>query len=447
MRMEFVRSLHQRPFVRNVAIVASGTLVAQIIAIVFTPIITRIYGPDAFGAAGVFSSLLMIVGPIAALSYPIAIVLPDHDYEAVALVKVSLLIAGCLSALFALIIYVFGDNLIVLLQIEQIKPWILLLPIAMFASAGYQVMQQWVIRQQLFGASARIDVIHSLTVNIAKTGGYFQPVAGVLIMIAAIAPGLRAVMLALSSRWPNASQRRETNKSGIALEANATMKTATLTYCCYPLYRAPQSLINAVSQSLPVLILARFEGAAAAGLYVLATQMLALPSMLIGQSVSSVFYPRFAEAARKGEDLTRLLGHATLSLAVVGAVPYGLVMLCGPWLFGFTFGDAWYTSGEYSRWLAVWWFFGFINRPSFAAIPTLELERCLLTLEVASTTARIAALIVGFTYFSQPIAAIILLSIVGALGNVVLIGFVYLVILKHSQTGPRTPPLSGAGTR
>lgn len=41
-------------FLRNVFTVASGTAGVQILSAVFVPIITRLYGPEAFGLFGTF---------------------------------------------------------------------------------------------------------------------------------------------------------------------------------------------------------------------------------------------------------------------------------------------------------------------------------------------------------------------------------------------------------
>jgi len=41
--------LKRSAFVRQVAMVAGGTAAAQAVAIAGTPIVTRLYGPDAFG--------------------------------------------------------------------------------------------------------------------------------------------------------------------------------------------------------------------------------------------------------------------------------------------------------------------------------------------------------------------------------------------------------------
>src|SRR5690625_3723904 len=95
------RLLNSR-FVRNVALVATGTAGAQAITMAFSPVITRLYGPDAFGMLGTFTATLAVVTPIAALTYPIAIVLPKKDDDARAIAKLSFLLALCISVVFAI---------------------------------------------------------------------------------------------------------------------------------------------------------------------------------------------------------------------------------------------------------------------------------------------------------------------------------------------------------
>src|SRR5690625_2405156 len=99
-------------FVRNVSIVATGTVGAHVISIAVSPIITRLYGPEAFGIMGTFNSLMSIIIPIAALTYPYAIVLPKKDEEAVSIMRLSIIISILIS-LILLFIIVFLKELIV----------------------------------------------------------------------------------------------------------------------------------------------------------------------------------------------------------------------------------------------------------------------------------------------------------------------------------------------
>jgi len=128
-------------FARNVAVVASGTAGAQAITIAFAPLITRIYGPEAFGLLGTFLAILAVAAPIAALAYPIAIVLPKDDRDALGLVRLSVIlscgIAGLATALFAF----GGDWLTATLGAESVAGYLFLIPVSMLFAAWMGIAQ------------------------------------------------------------------------------------------------------------------------------------------------------------------------------------------------------------------------------------------------------------------------------------------------------------------
>ncbi|HAQ72765.1 MAG TPA: polysaccharide biosynthesis protein, partial [Pseudomonas sp.] len=84
---EALRGGMRSKLLRNILTVVSGTAGAQAITMAFMPVITRIYGPEAYGVLGTFLSVTLMLVPIAALTYPIAIVLPKRDGDARGLVR------------------------------------------------------------------------------------------------------------------------------------------------------------------------------------------------------------------------------------------------------------------------------------------------------------------------------------------------------------------------
>ena len=417
-------------FVRNVAIVASGAAGAQAITIAFAPLITRLYGPEAFGILGTFMALLNVVIPVAALSYPIAIVLPKDDSDAKGIARLSayiaLGIAGCLS----LFLLIGGDWLVEILSVQEISSFIFLIPLAMLFAAFVEIARQWLIRKKQFGITARVDVFKAFTVNAAKAGfGFFYPFATVLIILTSIGHALQAAMLGVGIKKSSNSQNTKSNETAIKPKLLNLAKR----HYDFPLYRAPQIFINAVSVSLPVLMLSAFFGPASAGFYVLGKRILGLPSMLIGKSVGEVFYPRITEAFHNDENLTRMIIKATLSLAVVGFLPFIIIVVFGPWLFGIIFGNEWVTAGEYARWLSLMLFFNFINKPAVAAIPVLGLQRGLMIYELFSTGSKILALYIGFVLFEIDTVAVAIFSVFGAIAYIILILWVIFSSIRRTQ--------------
>lgn len=164
-----------------------------------------------------------------------------------------------------------------------------------------------------------------------------------------------------------------------------------------------------------------YFGPASAGFYTIANLAIVMPSMILGKSVSDVFYPKVVDTKRKGENISLIITKATLAMVVIGAIPFLIVFLYGESIFGFILGDDWLLAGKYASWLSIMLFFGFINKPVVSSIPVLNLQLWLLKYEVFSTVSKIAAILLGLFFFKDDICSIMLFSISGALAYMYLI--------------------------
>src|SRR5690625_4492774 len=189
-------ALTKKPFIRNVAVLATGTAVAQIITMLLSPIITRMYGPEAFGIMGTFGAIMNIIVPIAALTYPIAIVLPKYDEEAKGLIRLSLIITISISIISFTILALFNKQIVNIIHLEEVAAYLYLIPLVIIFAGLMQVTEQWLIRTRQFGINARVSVLQSLIINGSKVGiGFFYPVATILVVLSAFAIGLGAQLI------------------------------------------------------------------------------------------------------------------------------------------------------------------------------------------------------------------------------------------------------------
>ena len=386
---------------RNILTVVTGTAGAQAITLAFMPVITRIYGPEAYGVLGTFLSVTMMLIPVAALTYPIAIVLPKRDGDARGLVRLALAIALSLATVVALALQFFGDQLARTLEIEIIQPYLMLIPFVMFCGAALEICQQWLFRTQRFRITASVAVGHSLLFNSMRTlAGLVQSSALVLVCTTALQQALHAAMLGL------AMLRAKPHADNHADEAEQGMLALARRHSDFPRFRAPVMLINAVSQHLPTLVLAAYFGPAAAGFFALCKQALTMPTNLIGKSVADVYYPRISRAIHDREPVAAMLLKATAALGLVGLVPFSLVAVFGPWLFALVFGEQWHVAGEYARWLALAEYVIFVSRPCVVAVPALSLQARFLLFEIFSTSLRVLSLFGGALLIGTALATV-----------------------------------------
>jgi O-antigen/teichoic acid export membrane protein len=424
------QALIKSKFVKNVAIVSVGAAGAQLINIAFAPLITRLYGPESFGVLGTFMAILNVLIPVAALSYPIAIVLPKDDRDAKGIAKLSAYIALSIAGFISVILLLYGDWILNLFRIHDNSKFILLIPFAMLFAAFVEIGRQWLIRKNQFGITARVDILKALTVNSSIAGfGIFYPFATVMIVLTTIGHALQTAMLGVGIKKLSNYQHRNINESTNKIKLFDLAKR----YYDFPFYRAPQIFINALSLSLPVLMLTVFFGPHSAGYYILGNRLLGLPSMLIGKSVGEVFYPHITKAFHNDDNITHVIIKATISLAAVGLLPFIIVMAFGPWLFSFIFGTEWVMAGEYARWLSLMLFFKFINKPAVASIPVLGLQRGFMIYELFSTGSKLAVLYTGFVLFEVDTLAIAFFSIFGAIAYAILIVWVILSSIGRTQ--------------
>lgn len=418
--------------VRSITLVAAGTAGAQLINVAFTPIVTRVYGPEAFGLLGTFLAILAVVTPLAALSYPIAIVLPKENKEASTLAGASVVIALVTSLLAALLLFFAKPQIVDLFDLQAVEPYLFLLPLSMFFAALVAVANNWIIRCKLFRVSARVAVIQSLLANLTKIGvGMFSPVAASLICVATAATFLHSVML-----WFGI-HRHSRGESGEE-SAPAGARELLARHYDFPLFRTPQIVINSIGQSLPVLMIASLFGPAAAGLYALPKSVLGMPSLLIGKSVADVFYPQFAEQVREGKNAQRILFKACSSLVAIGILVYAPVLAFGPWLFSFVFGESWYAAGEYAQWMSLWFIAILASRPVVAAIPVLSLQGTFLIFELVTLGLRAMAIYAGYSIANTALGAVAAFSLVSvvtfaALGILVLRRAAHLDVLVDRE--------------
>lgn len=425
--MRFLRELSRRPFVRNVITVATGTALAQAVTLAFAPLITRLFGPEVFGLQSVFLSLVGVLAVVAALGYPLAIVLPARDDEAAVLARLSLALAAAFALGVALLLAWQGETLLQLLHAGPIAPVMGALPLALFAAVMAAVLAQWLIRRRAFALGARFGVLNAFLLNGAKAGlGLWLPTAWVLILT-------HAAVTFAGTLWTWLAWRRQepADAPGGAAVAPPDWRALARRYRDFPLLRTPQNLINAVSQSLPVLLLAAAFGSGAAGQYALAAAVLAAPASLIGGSVMSVFTPRINEAIQRGEDARSLIVRATRAMALAGALPFAALALLAPPLFAFVFGAQWHTAGVYAQWLAPWMFLQYVNTPAVSAIPALRLQGGLLVYELFSTGSKVVALVLGWRLLASDVAAVALFSAAGCIAYLWLI----LWVIRRSGAG------------
>lgn len=346
---------------------------------------------------------------VAAMSYPLAIVLPKSEADAINLIHLSVRLGILVSLGVALILC--GTQVEALFGVQAISYLLYLLPVYMLVAVVHTVASQWLVRQRNFPLLAKVSVWQALATGMIKIAfGFLHPTASILVIANVLGAALGAALMVRGAKdwFVCGSRRLRFQYSGRGTRAIGKQ------YIDFALLRTPQALLNAISQSLPVIVLSAFVGADAAGFYAIAIGAVALPVNLVGQSVAHVFYPKMADMVNANENPVSALVRATAFLGLSAFLPFVGLIYAAPPLFATIFGSEWQSAGVYAQWLAVLLFMQLVSRPAVSAIPALRLQGGLLLYEMLSTGAKFAALVAAYHLTGDDITSIAYYSCSGA---------------------------------
>ena len=413
-----IKTFRQSKFVRNVLAVATGVAAAQAISLAFMPFLTRLYGPEAFGALAAFTAIINIITPLATLGYANAIVMPKTEEGANAVARLSLVSAAIVSPITLIIFYVFQSQLATLVGLESEPNLLYLIPISLILVALLSVANQVAIRDGLFKVKSGSYVLSNFIINLGKLGAGYISASGITLIVLSIFANLINYII-LMARVPKVGSFDFRQWFGIT-----GIRKAAFEHKDFAIYRMPQSILNAASLGLPVILLTNFFSTSVAGQYAITTLILGAPVMLLGNSVLEVFFPKITALVRENPaSAFGMLWKSTLLMSFIGLVPFGVVALWGDLILPWVLGEAWGKAGDYSQWIALWMFSVLITRPAVASIPILKLQGFLLVYEIVITLLRISSISLG-AVLEGDLMAIILFSLINIVGYFLLLAFV-----------------------
>ncbi len=403
------KKLPQNAFVRNASVLVGGTLGAQALMVLAAPLLTRLYSPEDFGLLAVYTSMLAISLLLASLRYDVAIPLPEEDGEATNLVVLSLILVGIVSLLVAVLVLLLGGFIAEALGLPELENYLWLLPLGVLIGGIYNIFTKWSVRTKHFGLIASTKVR--------------QAFVGLVIQLSAFKIGGFALLLGQTAGQGVGAMRLA--RPEIRKVSWAGIRKVAIRYHRFPKYSAPAGLARVVGVELPALFLTAAFSPAAAGLYALTNRVLGVPAAVLGGAVSQVFISSAAEAYRSGS-LGPLVRNLHAKMAQIGLPFMLLLMMLGPELFGFIFGDAWRQAGEFACWMAPWLYLVFVSSPITTVTAVMERQKQGLVFHLALLAFRIIALYVGI-WTGDLMITIMILAAVNAIWRLVFLLWLYVI--------------------
>jgi lipopolysaccharide exporter len=412
-------------FLRNFVVLMSGTALAQIITVLFMPVISRLYDEQSFGILGVFLSVAGIVGTISTLRYEMASMVAPDDEDSICLTRLSLLCVIAVAGLSAAIFLPLSGCISRITQSPELEPHLWWASVFILVTGIYATLSAWATRRKKFRLASISQIFRSLTVSATQVAAGICGL-GVTGLIGGLIAGEICASLTMAAQVLGQDRRLMNLAHDLG-----RMKTLAKKYADFPLYGNTQCLIDAISQSVPVLLMASFFGTATVGLYSMGVRVLQLPMNLVLVSLRQVFFQKACEVYNQGGDTFRLYKRATLGLALIALGPVLIVILAAPPIFAFVLGEKWRMAGEYSRWLILWLSIMFFNVPSVTFYRIYQKQRVLLAQELSMLICRIVALAIGGACLDA-LQTVQLFSLVSVVFNVWVIAWMWRFLKRQA---------------
>lgn len=377
-------------FVRDTAVLTLGLVASQAISLAVLPVWSRLYGPAEFAAFGLFGAVVSVVSMALMLRYDTCIVVATSDAQARALLR--LLLALALGGGLVLTVLAWGVPApwLAAFGLGPLGGW---LPLATGAGAAAAVLaagQAMANRQRAYRRMSASRVLLALTAaGVGTALGLMQWRGGLL-----WAQFMATLVALLALRWNLAPA--ESAREAARAHADA------------PRYLWPSSMLDAVTQQIPLWLTALWFGDAAAGQFSLAWRVAALPVLMLAGAAGSVFYQRFAAAAREQPSdtaaLKALLQRTWRPFAWMGLGATLLLATLGGPLFAWIFGARWAEAGLLAAVMMPMLGAMLVSSPTSGALIVLGLQKWAPVFGVAMLLYRPAAFAIGAAVGSLPLA-------------------------------------------
>jgi len=396
---------HLPPMGRAVALLAGGTTAAQVIPLVASPFLTRLYTPSEYGLLAVFVSILVMVSSFDTLRYEMAIpVAGTHeDASHLTALVLLLLIAACAVALA--VVGFFRQDIAWALNAPDLASLLWLLPISLAGLGCYQVLYFGAIRAKRFGVIARTRVTQSAAKVLVQLAGGVIGMGGLgLILGDVLGRSVGAGRLGAGSASLSAFRVFRTDLSALVPVAKR--------YHRFPMFSAPSGFLNTASLESVALLVTWAFSPAVAGQLNLTQRVVALPMVIVGMAVGEAYLGTGAELARRSPSLLGgVISSSAKRLLLVGILPAIIVVAAGPTIFAVVFGAGWAASGTYARIMAPAFLAQFVASPLSQTSNILNRQGSQLILDAARLAGVLSAFVLGRVAHLDPLGVVGLFSL------------------------------------
>lgn len=326
-----------RRLLAGVMKIGAGVAAGQLIVILVSPVLSRLFDPSEFGIYAIIVSVSAMLMVILSGRLDLAVATSANNRQAreAAMLGACYLTAGATAIAIVFLVIAVGSatGLVDTLAVEYF-----FIPVVVVFAGLFELSSAYLVRRGRYGQAAWRSLILNGSLAGSQVGlGAFSFPAGLTVGYLLS----RVIGTVYSARVGGLSLARDVRglrQTGLGVVVKRTAH--------FPLVVAPSSLLNTLGTQAPILLFGLLLGPAAAGLFGFAQRILSAPAALLGQSLAQVYTAETAFSLRNMQGNSRSLFLKTSLLLLIAGATVGLaVYFLSPLAFEPVFGDAWVEAG------------------------------------------------------------------------------------------------------
>jgi O-antigen/teichoic acid export membrane protein len=314
------------------------TVTGQLITVIASFVLTRVYSPIAFGLMGLLMSFSSLVGNAFSLNFHAASPAPPRDEDGAIIAIGSLPITVVMSVLLSLVF--LGLVITGQMGFGALPRWSALLILGQLLLTGIaSILQYWCVRRQKFQRLGEGIVAMNVSRAAFQLGfSFFAPTWIGLVLGEMFGRLIQFLLYLRASGRELYGFRKAAVPHRIVSTLSRYRKFATVLL--------PPMFLESAWAAVPVPLFSILFGLSITGQYYLTRRVLDLPVAFISSTVGDAFYGKISEFARTDPGRIRgLLVTVFCGLVAVAAIGFAPLMLFGPTLFSLIFGEPWRQAG------------------------------------------------------------------------------------------------------
>ncbi|HRZ19213.1 MAG TPA: oligosaccharide flippase family protein [Candidatus Dojkabacteria bacterium] len=407
---------------KNVVKMVGARVVSQLIPILLSPLLTRIYTPQEFGVFEVYLTVVSIAGIISNGRYALSLLLPKKDRESHVLALLSVFLTTVFTVVLTALIYLFRDRFFVVLNVESIKRYLPLLSLNILFFGICEIFFILELRKKQYKRLAINVIVQSTVMIISRiTFGYMEMGAYGLILSYLLGYIVSTLHLLYKFKLLINFDVFEQEVKGLAKQ-----------YVNFPKFSLISDGMQNLTNSFPSILLNKYFGSNSAGYFSLSDKILGSPLWFVTSSVGDVYRQEASEQYRKTGSCKSVFIKTVRGLLFFGIVPFLIIFLVVPLLIPFVFGSDWSMTGTFVRVFSLMYFTSFLTNPILYTLNILNKQKYLVLFQVIKLFSIIIAFVIGF-YYKNIILTLAVWSVLVSVGNLFALYLSYRFVSKLSD--------------